>query len=522
MRSDDRFEPPGGGNSLTAALEVLRRRWPIAIAIVVVCTALSAIQQKRAAQNYKATASVAFQSATLSESALGVGSSGSGEPQRDADTQVTIADSPEVAQGVRTQLGSTESAESLLGDVSVEAAANADVLDITASTPDPSASARLANAFASQYIAFRANSQLASVDAAKTELQQQLAAAPAGSAEATSLSASIQRLAQLRAIVGGGADIIGRATPPSKPSGMRFSTAIVIGLLVGLALAFSLLFVLESLDRRINTVEEFEREYRLSVLTVVPQSSMGPVRADERSELLEPYRILRSALEFAAVTRTMDTLLITSAVPGEGKTTVSVDLSQAIALTKRRVVLLELDLRMPTFARHFGLDPRRGLTTALLRGESPSDLLVEPIAALPNLSVLPSGPLPHNPSELLASPVIGEIITELGAGGETMVIVDAPPLNPVADAQILLNSAAIQATLLVARVNKTSRDETRRARGILDRHMVEPIGLAVTGMRDGGRYSYSAYGEGAGTVEVSADNLASSRSRRSAKNQLTL
>jgi capsular exopolysaccharide synthesis family protein len=208
-------------------------------------------------------------------------------------------------------------------------------------------------------------------------------------------------------------------------------------------------------------------------------------------------------------------------VPGEGKTTVSVDLAQAIALTKRRVVLLELDLRMPTFARHFGLDPRRGLTTALLRGEAPADLLVEPLPDVPNLSVLPSGPLPHNPSELLASPVIGEIISELGNNGETMVIIDAPPLNPVADAQILLNSSAVQATLVIARLNKTTRDEVRRARAILDRHMVEPIGLVITGMRDGGRYSYSAYGEGVGTVDVNAER-ASRRSRRSTKNPLPL
>jgi non-specific protein-tyrosine kinase len=190
-----------------------------------------------------------------------------------------------------------------------------------------------------------------------------------------------------------------------------------------------------------------------------------------------------------------------------------------IALTKRRVVLLELDLRMPTFTRHFGIDPRRGLTTALLRGEAPADLLVEPLPELPNMSVLPSGPLPHNPAELLASPVIGEIITELGQGGETMVIIDAPPLNPVADAQILLNSSAVQATLLVSRLNKTTRDEVRRARGILDRHMVEPVGLVITGMRDGGRYSYSAYGENAGTVDVNGDSLQRRRARGSAKDR---
>jgi tyrosine-protein kinase len=519
MRADNRFEPLGEGNSVSAALEILRRRWPVALGVVLVCTIVSAVQQKRATPTYKATSSVAFHCSTITESALQVGSSNCVEPQREADTQVTIAHSPEVAQSVRTQLGGALGVDELLGMVGIEAAPNADVLNITASAGDPRNAARIANAFANQYITFRANSQLSTIDAAKRQLQQQLATTTPGTADAASLEQQIQRLTQARAVVGAGADIIGRATPPAAPSGMHLSTAIIIGLLVGLALAFTLLFLLESLDRRIKTVDEFEREFRLSALTVVPQSSMGPPRADERGELLEPYRILRSALEFAAVTRAMDTLLVTSAVPGEGKTTVSVDLAQVIALTKRRVVLLELDLRMPTFTRHFGLDPRRGLTTALLRGEAPAELLVEPLPELPNLSVLASGPLPHNPAELLASPVIGEIITELGQGGETMVIIDAPPLNPVADAQILLNSSAVQATLLVSRLNKTTRDEVRRARGILDRHMVEPVGLVITGMRDGGRYSYSAYGESAGTVEVNADNLQRRRARGSAKNR---
>lgn len=520
MKSDTRFEPPAEGNSISAAMEVLRRRWPLALGIVLVCTIVSAVQQKRAAPSYKATASVALQNSTFVETIVGQVNSGSSEPQREIDTQVTIAHSPEVAQGVRSQLGNTMSVSELRDLVSVEAAPNADVLEITVSTGDPREAARIANAFANQYITFRANVQLSSIDAAKNQLQQQLNAAPAGSAEAASLQQQIQRLTQARAVVGSGANIIGRATPPGSPSGMRFSTAVILGLVIGVALAFTLLFLLESLDRRIKNVEDFEREYRLSALTVVPQSSMGPVRADERAELLEPYRILRSALEFAAVTRAMDTLLITSAVPGEGKTSVSVDLAQTVALTKRRVVLLELDLRMPTFGRHFGIDPRRGLTTALLRGESPADLLVEPLPEVPNLSVLPAGPLPHNPSELLASPVIGEIISELGAGGEAMVIIDAPPLNPVADAQILLNSAAVQATLIVARLNKTSRDEVRRARGILDRHMIEPIGLVITGIRDGGRYSYSAYGEATGTVEVDAERLP--RRSRGSKNPLPL
>ncbi len=510
MTADDRFARFGESNSVSRALEVLRRRWLIVAGVVLVCTALSALQQHRAAKSYNATARVAFQNSTLSEAALQVGSSGSGEPQREANTQVDIAHSPEVAVAVLKQLGGQLGVEELLKLVSVEPAANADVLEVTASTGNPFFSAKLANAFANQYIAFRATSQLSSIDAAQTRLEQQIAAMPAGSPERTLLEQSVQRLGELRAVAGGGANIIGRATPPGQASGMRLSTAVIIGLLIGLALAFSLVFVLESIDRRIKSIEEFEEEYRLTALAVVPQAAMRPSRADERTGLLEPYRILRSGLDFAAVTRPLDTLLVTSAVPGEGKTTVCVDLAHAIALTGRRVVLIELDLRMPTFERHFGLNRNRGVTTALVGSQAPVELLVEPLLDLPNLSVLPAGPIPHNPSELLASPAIGEIISELSARG-SMVIIDAAPLNPVADAQILLSSEAINATLIVARLETTTRDQVRRARTILDRHMVEPVGLMITGVREGGGYGY-AYGE----YEMGANGLdADAVSRRS-------
>jgi capsular exopolysaccharide synthesis family protein len=522
MTANDRLERFSENNSLSAAWEVLRRRWLIVGGVLLVCVGISAIQQKRAAKSYNATAHVAFQSSTLSEAALQVGSSGSGDPQRDADTQVDIAHSPEVAEGVRKQLGGSSSAEDLLKLVSIEAAPNADVLNITASTGSPRDSATLANAFADQYIFFKTNSQLASIKAAEVQLHQEIAAAPPGSPERTTLGQSVQRLDELRAVAGGGASIIGRAHPPANPSGMRLSTALIIGLLVGLALAFSLVFVIESLDRRIKSIEEFEREYRLSALAAVPQSAMRPVAADERTELLEPYRILRSALDFAAVTRPLDALLVTSAVPGEGKTTVCVDLAHAIALTGRRVVLIELDLRMPTFARHFRLNPHRGITTALVGGQPPSELLVEPLLELPNLSVLPSGRLPHNPSELLGSAAIAEVISELGGGGERMVIIDAPPLNPVADAQVLLNSEAISATLIVARLEATTRDQARRARTILDRHMVEPVGLVITGMRDSSGYGYGYVQYGGAEAPLDADADVMSRSSRSARKPLKL
>jgi capsular exopolysaccharide synthesis family protein len=479
--------------TLTSALRVVRRRWLLIVGVVGACVLVSAFNHARASKTYKATASVTFQNNSLPEAGLQINGGGSGEPQRDAATNVLVAHSPQVAEGVRRELGTGAGASELLEEVSVEAAPNADVLDIVAATGDPQRSAQLANAFAEQYLAFEKASQLSSISAAQSQLQQQIEALPPGSPERDTLKQSLQRLGELKAAAGSGVQIIGRATPPSAPSGSGMSTAVLIGLLVGLALAFSIVFLLESLDRRVKSIEEFEREYRLQALAGVPQSAFRGGRAEERTEVLEPYRILRSALDFAAVTRQLDTLLVTSAVSGEGKTTVAVDLAHAVALTGRRVVLVELDLRRPTIAHHFGLPPGgRGLTRALTRPETTPELLFEPLRELPNFSVLPAGLLPPNPSELLGSTNLVDVISEL-VTSDGIVILDAPPLNPVADAQVLLNSSAVHAAMLVARVGKTTRDEVRRARAILDRHMVEPVGIVVTGLRDASRYGYEPY-----------------------------
>jgi len=513
MSARERLERAREGEGLATALTALRRRWLTVVGAVLAAVLVAAISHAHRAKSYAATASVAFQSGTLSTSALQVSPSGSGEPQREADTEVLIAHSPEVARGVLRQLHLQGTASELLDEVKVEAAPNADVLNIVATTGDPQVAARLANAFAVQYIAFRTQSQLAGIEAAQHQLQQEIAVLPAGSSERTALEGSLQRLNASQAVAGGGANVIGRAVAPTSPTGMGLGSTLAIGLLIGLAIAFALVFLLESLDRRIKSIEEFEHEYRLAALAAIPQSAFRLRAAEQRTESLEPYRILRSALDFAAVARPLDTVMVTSAVSGEGKTTVAVDLAHAVALTGRRTVLVELDLRRPTFAEHFDLDPSRGLTTALTGGAPLAELLVEPLAEVPQLHVLPAGRIPHNPAELLGSARIDEIISELAAG-ETLVIVDAPPLNPVADAQVLLNDQAINAALLVGRVERTTRDEARRARAILDRHIVEPVGIVVTGIHDGGRYGYGSYRGAEPTLDADIEALSGSESRQ--------
>ncbi len=491
MSAADRLGQVRDGEGLHSAIRMLRRHWLLVAGVVLACVVIGVARHETSAKSYAATASVTFQNGTISESALQVNSASAVEPQRQADTETLIAHSPEVARSAAKELHATTSAGELLGMVKVEAAPNADVLNVTATTGDPAYSARLANAFAEQYIAFRTSSQLAGVDKAEAAIEQQIAALPAGSTERATLEQSLNRLMELRAVAGGGASIIGTATAPSEPTGMRLSTTIVISAIIGLAIALALVFLLESLDRRLKSIEEFELEYRLPALVGIPQLPVGQ-RAETRVESLEPYRILRSAIDLAGVTRPIKTVLITSAVSGEGKTTVAVDLAHTIALTGRDVALIELDLRRPTFASHFRINGDQGMTTALTGEEPVADLLVRPFADLPNFSVLAAGRSQPNPSELLGSRQLTEILAELSHDHD-MVIVDATPLNPVADAQVLLDSPEIQAVLIVARADLTTREQARRARAILDFHMVEPVGVVVTGLREGSRYGYERY-----------------------------
>jgi capsular exopolysaccharide synthesis family protein len=494
-------------------LAVLRRRWAVLAASVLACILVAVVLHARREDTYKATASVAFNVANLSDTALGVNPN-SGDPARAAATNVLIARSSEVATAVSKQLRMSGSPSEVLAGVTVSAAANADVLDISAEKATPSEAQVIANAFARQYIAFEAKSQVEGIEQAEAELQAQLASLPEGSQRAAQVSSSIQRLAQLRAVATGNARIIGRAGP-GEITGAGLGLTLALAILIGTALGLAIVFLLEAVDRRLTRIEDLESEYGLPALTAVPQSAFRAPKAVDRRDGLEPYRILRSVLDISAIDHNVFTILVTSAMPGEGKTTAAVDLAQAVALTGRSVTLVELDLRRPTFSRHLQLDPRRGVTSLLAGRMTLSEALVQPFGDLPNLAVLPSGTLPPNPSELLAAHELEELLTQLtyrGEGEGRMIIIDAPPLLPVADTQVLLNNPAIDTVLVVTRSGKTTRDEIRAARGILERHLLRPLGLIVAGVRDAPkRYGYEPLTDVAGPTVPAVDDRRSSR-----------
>jgi receptor protein-tyrosine kinase len=477
-------------DTVAHALDMLRRRSLIIVGAVIVCVLVALGQRALAGDVYESSAEVMFNAPSLSDAALEVDRGGV-DPDRTAATNVLIAESQEVADAVRREVGGP-SAQALLDQVQVEAEESADVLRITASDEDPGRAAAIANAFAEQYIRFKAQRDIDSIAAAEADLRRQLEALPARAPERAALQDSLQRLSSLRAVASGDARLLGRAAPAAEPAGIGGVPLIVLAVMLGLALGLTAAFLAEAIDRRINTVEDFEHEYRMSALVGIPEPAFRVEKAELRDELLEPYRILRSTLEFMRVSHQLDVIVVTSAVPAEGKTTIAVDLAHAIALTSD-VVLVELDLRRPTLSRHLDIDPRRGVTTALLGREPAAALLQTPLADRPNFTVLPAGRLPPNPSELLGTESAADLLAGLAAEGST-VIVDAPPLLPVSDTHVLFNLPVVSGVLVAARLGLTTRDEARRARAIIDRHPVRPIGLVVTGVEAGGRYGYEVYG----------------------------
>ncbi len=488
---DLRFEPDRERDTVAYALGVLRRRWLVVVTAIVACLVAGIVLTGVGSdKRYDASSRVLFGTSALSDAALQVDRFAN-DPEREAATNVLLAGSEAVATNVREQLGLPTRVDDLLDKVEVEAEQNANVLRITVSDEEPAEAARLANAFAREFVAFRAQGDRESIETAEQDLQEQLAQLPLDAPERQDIRDSLQRLASLRALATGDAKLIARAEVPDSPSTLGLGQVLAFAGIIGLALGLIAALVVESMDKRIADVASFEREYRLRALAVVPQKAFrrGGLRAGSGD--LEPFRILRTAVDFARVTRPVRTVMVTSAVRGEGKTSVAIGLAQAIALSGRPVILVELDLRHPSLARTFGLADQGGVTNALL-GSEPNDLLQRPLRDQPDLEVLAAGVLPPNPAELLEAPALDVMLRSLLQDGKKTLVIDSAPLLPVADAQILLNKPAVDASVVVARQGVTTRDHARRARLVLEGHGAAPIGLVVTGQSAREGYGYGS------------------------------
>ncbi|MCP4620521.1 MAG: polysaccharide biosynthesis tyrosine autokinase, partial [Bradyrhizobium sp.] len=283
---------------------------------------------------------------------------------------------------------------------------------------------------------------------------------------------------------------------------LTVATAGVLGIIFGVALCF----FLEYLDTTVKTKEDAERLLRAPVIGFVPALHEDDYDAEEgetetppelmalahpRSAVAEAFRSIRTALAFSSVDGDdLRHLLVTSASPSEGKTLVSVNIAQTLAQAGKRVLLVDADMRKPRVHKVFGIPSRPGLSNLLAnKGAGDINVLARPAEGIDGLRVMPAGPLPPNPAELLGSAHMRELLQEMSDHFDT-VIFDTPPAAHVTDAIVL--SQYVHGVVLVVRCFTTQREMARRSRDLIAQAHGRLLGVVLNNV-DVPRGAYSSY-----------------------------
>jgi capsular exopolysaccharide synthesis family protein len=324
----------------------------------------------------------------------------------------------------------------------------------------------MANAYSNAFIEFRQRSARDQIQEAidlAEEGRAALTATQRAGAEGEAIDDRIQRLETAKSLQTGGAELVQSASPPSDPSAPHPVRDGILGAMLGLVFGFGLAAVRERWNRSIKTVDELEAATGWPVLARVPRSRTLARRGKlaPRSAEAEAFRMLRASLRYFSINTELRSLLVTSALPGEGKSTTARRLAEAMAGMGDRVVIVEADMHRG--AGQFSGERPSGLSGALTRLELDEVLLEVPVTGTAAdedgaraLTILPSGPLPPNPSELLESDRMRRILEEL-QGEFDMVIVDSPPLPVLSDAMTLVGQ--VSGVIVVTAIGKATRDQ---------------------------------------------------------------
>jgi capsular exopolysaccharide synthesis family protein len=469
---------------------------------------------------------------------------GAAVSQVDIQTSVQVMQSQPVLDGLKAKLNGA------VAHTSVVPVGQTSVLEARAESASPRQAATVANAYAQEYVDYSRKQSVAALVSAAEELQKKinevqkqvdqlsdrLAALPPCTgnnppqecaqrpqvqedrdAQLSQLVPLKQRLNQLQvdaSFTKGGPLLITPAavpTAPFKPTPKRNG---VLGVGAGLLLGVALAFAFEHFDDSIKSKEDLERATRglpmLGQIPVIPgwknrEETYVVSRTEPSSPAAEAYRALRTSIRFLTLDRSVRVLEVTSPNASEGKSTAVANLGVVLARAGERVIIVSCDLRRPRIHEFFGLPNSVGFTSVLLGQAS----LHTGLQAVPNeqrLLLLASGPVPPNPSELLASGRAADLIGALKAQAD-IVLLDVPPVLPVTDAAVL--SARAEGVLIVATVGSTSGKHLTRSVELLRQVGAPLIGSILNGASSEQGYRYEYY-----SGEVSPNGKSSGRQRK--------
>lgn len=471
--------------TLTQYLRVLRTQWLVVLLLVVLGAGAAAAYTYRQTPVYSAQTQL-FVSVRSTDAGIATLNQGSAFTQQRVKSYADIVTSPIIAEAVITELRLPFTAEQLVSRISATSPMDTVLLDITVTDTDPVRAAAIADAVGAEF----------------PRLVNRLET-PSGRTVSPVL-VSVTR----------------RAGVPTSPVAPRIPLNLALGLLLGLALGVGAAVLRDQLNTSVNGVADVERLTGAIPLGVVPYDATAAkhplVTTDQFGGRAEAFRTLRTNLQFADVDDPPRVIAVSSALPDEGKTTTACNVALTLAQSGARVVLVEGDLRKPAVGRYLGISNAAGLTNVLAGQHHLADVIVG--YQRDTLAVLPSGPTPPNPSEMLGSQQMRYLLKALAAEYD-VVVIDAPPLLPVTDAAVL--AAAADGVMLVVRHGRSRREEVQRALQALESVNAKVLGTVLNfapQRRRRGGYDGYGYGYGYGTAPVTrpAPERTSRRRRRKA------
>jgi capsular exopolysaccharide synthesis family protein len=469
-----------GEGALEHALRVFKRR-KIIILVAVICVPLAAyLVSSSKTKMYTATATLLFESTP---------EAGETETTREVATEEALARLPKVAAKAADSLGAGTSLGEVLGSIELSAANElANVATISATNESPERAALIANAYSQAYIEFRREASQRQLKLQITQIESNLAElgpGEAGDSKSQALNEQLNKLEVQEALQTGKTSLVQKAEPPGSPSSPKTKRDVLIGLLLGIILGFGLAALIERLDKRVRSVEEIEGLFGLPIIARIPSTKAFRDASIEQmleAPEAESFRTLRTNLRYLKVNRDLSSILIASPEPNDGKSTVTRGLTGAMVQMGDNAVLVEADLRKESafrFGAGYVPDGLSGVLAGLPLEEALMQVPVSVGAGKPprSLTVLPSGPIPPNPSELLEGPRMKEILDELGEQFE-MIVIDSPAVGYVSDAMTLV--PLVSAILAVGGLGRTTLED---ATGFVDQLSLtgsRPLGLIVT------------------------------------------
>lgn len=494
--------------SMEQVLSVLRRRalW-LLLCVVVVAGAAYGFSNHQTKQ-YTATASLVFNNTQLSQQVAGLSVASNNNQQALQNTNLKLVQLGDMAAKTAGVLGQGLTKEKVSADLGVNAQGESNIVDVAATATSPVLAARIANTYTNQFVKEQQNANHAYYASALAVVNKQLAAMSSKERAGTAglaLQDRAQSLGVLAELRNGNVQVAQAATVPTSPSSPKTTRNTAIGVVLGLLLGLGVAFMLERFDRRIREPKDLETVYGLPLLGVVPESTAlsrssqgnGKARGILPSGEAEAFQLIRAHLRYFNVDRELRTLLVASAAPGDGKTTVARHLASAAARVGSRVLLLEADLRRPTIARQLDVQSGYGLADVLIGAVPLSEAIQTVELDSPSgagkeraLDVLVAGAaLPPNPGELIESHAM-ETVLERAKSQYDLIVIDTPPLTVVSDAFPLLRK--VDGVVIVGRVGRNRRDIAERLHETLTGAGAPLLGVIANGFKAGrlGSYGY--------------------------------